>query len=260
MPIVTLTTDFGTKDGYVGAMKGVLLSICPELTIVDITHEVPPQDVREGAFCLSEVVPFFPPKTLHIAVVDPGVGSARRGVAIETDHGIFVGPDNGIFSPCLRVTTVRRAVELREPSFRRPEVSRTFHGRDVFAPAAAHLARGVPLTDLGPLVDDLVPLPLREPVLAPGFADGEVVHVDRFGNLVTNIAAGEIPHPVRAVELGFLEIRGITSSYADVEPGSYVALVGSRGFLEIAVRDGSAAARLGLARGAKVVVRSEPQR
>lgn len=254
--VITLLTDFGTRDAYVAAMKGVILGICPEATIVDVTHEVPPQDVRAGAFLLAEAAPYFPEGTIHVAVVDPGVGSARRPIAAETARAHLVGPDNGIFQRFLRSAPLCRAVEIANPHYRRPDVSSTFHGRDLFAPAAAHLARGVDLSELGPPVHTLAELELPRPRQAPGLVEGEVIHVDRFGNLITNLESRDLG-AVRAVEVPGAFLSGLSRTYADVEPGALLALIGSGGLLEISVRDGSAAAALGAGRGARVAVRTE---
>ncbi len=272
MPILTLLTDFGTEDEYVGVMKGVILSIAPHVRLVDLTHQIPPQDVRRAAFLLSNAVPFFPPDTVHLAVVDPGVGTARRPLAVRTPVGTFVGPDNGLFSYVLAEVPHWGAVELRNPAYRLRYVSSTFHGRDIFAPAAAHLAMGAPLEALGPPVTDPQRLPLPYLELGDGWLEGEVLHADRFGNLVTSIGrlrweGGRLllvpafrPNPpryalsataVRVVAAG-LELPGIRRTYGEVPSGSPLALVGSSGFLEIAVREGSAAEQLGLRVGDRV--------
>ncbi|RLC85831.1 MAG: hypothetical protein DRI79_10855, partial [Chloroflexi bacterium] len=187
IPLVTLTTDFGTADGYVGTMKGVILSIAPDAQLVDISHEIAPQNVRQAAYVLYTAYPFFPPHTVHLVVVDPGVGSARRPIALRTPAGYFVGPDNGVFSYVMAREPVEALVELRDPRYRLPQVSHTFHGRDVFAPAAAHLAAGVPITALGPPVLDPVTFPPPCLEITPEGITGEVLHADRFGNVITSI-------------------------------------------------------------------------
>lgn len=242
-PIVTLLTDFGTRDAYVAAMKGVLLRIAPEATLVDISHEVPPQGVAEAAYLLGEASRWFPPGTVHLVVVDPGVGGARRGLAVRSGGQSFVAPDNGVLTRVLCRDKAERIVELVEPRYRLPVVSPTFHGRDVFAPAAAHLARGVPLEGFGPLVDDPVLLDWAKPRLLAGeVIVGHVVHVDRFGNLVTDIPPDLIGDPERAVvSVGELRVRGVRATYSQVARGEALALVGSHGHLEVAVREGSAA-------------------
>ncbi len=243
-PIVTLLTDFGTADGYVAEMKGVLLSLAPEATLVDLAHDIPPQDIELARLTLARYWRRFPEGTVHLAVVDPGVGTPRRCMAVESDRRFLVGPDNGVLSPALLLAGAR-AVGLAVP----PSASRTFHGRDVFAPAAAALALGMPLDHLGAPLDAPVVRRTREAVRREdGAVVGEVIAIDRFGNAITNllgarsgvVAAGGRPVPIRA-------------TYADVAAGAPVAISGSSGLLEIAVREGSAAAVLGLARGATVV-------
>jgi S-adenosyl-L-methionine hydrolase (adenosine-forming) len=258
--IVTLTTDFGTRDPYVAAMKGVILGIARDARLVDATHEIAPHDVTEGALALEAIAPWFPPGTVHLAVVDPGVGTARRGLVVVRERALFVGPDNGLFTPFLDEGGWG-AFELVAPAYRLREVSTTFHGRDVFAPAAAHLAQGVAPERLGPAVADPVRLPWPTVREATGAVAGTVLHVDRFGNLVTSIRAdafgawGGISVRMGGKALPFV------STYGDLEPGQPGALVGGSGRLEIAVREGSAAVRLKASRGTPVVVsRSSPVR
>jgi S-adenosylmethionine hydrolase len=255
MNIITLTTDFGTGDGYVGAMKGVILSLAPNATLVDISHDVFPQDVRHGARVLATATPFFPDGTIHVAVVDPGVGSVRRGIALQTARAVFVGPDNGLFTPFLHERIA--CVALTNPAIHRHPVSATFHGRDVFAPAAAHLINKLPLGQLGPPVDDPIALPEPKPErLSDGRLRAEIVHADGFGNLITNVG----PLEWNAIREGNIRVivgglsLAICRTYADAAPGELLALAGSNGFLEIAVREGSAAERLGLGIGASVEV------
>lgn len=246
MGLITLTTDFGWQDGYVAAMKGVILSICPEATLVDVTHDVPPQDVRHGAFVLQTAASYFPQGTVHLAVVDPGVGTRRRAVAVRTPRACYVAPDNGLLSFVLMHEEEYTAVELANPDYHRHPVSATFHGRDIFAPAAAHICRGVPLEALGPRADDLslfsVPRPsvVEEDTLA-----GEVIHVDRFGNIVSNIRREDADWDrVRAVHIGGHAVEHFCSTYGEGEQGELVALLGSSGYLEVAVRGGNAAEHL----------------
>jgi S-adenosylmethionine hydrolase len=257
-PVIALLTDFGTRDHYVGAMKGVALSICPDATLVDITHEVPPHDVMAGALELAACCRCFPDATIFVAVVDPGVGTARRGVAVRAGPYRFVGPDNGVLSAAFG-PEVDAAVELTDPRFARAAVGRTFEGRDRFAPAAAWLARGVAIESLGRPAADLVRLSLPRPRAAPGSLAGEVVRVDRFGNLVTNIdralLEGLGPGPV-TVRVGGAEVSRVVESYGQARPGELCALIGSTGHLEVAARDGSAATALALGRGAVVHVLS----
>jgi S-adenosylmethionine hydrolase len=242
-PVVTLLTDFGTADGYVGEVKGVLLSHAPVSTVVDISHDVAPQDVEGARLALARYWRRFPVGTVHIVVVDPGVGSARAAIAVESDGRFLVGPDNGALSPALFAMDAR-AVVLAVP----PNAAPTFHGRDVFAPAAARLVQGATLDELGE--------PLHEPVRrrtpeprrrADGAVEGEVLTVDRFGNAVTNLY-------VRGA--GWLEVGGtmlpVVRTYAEVPVGTRVGVIGSSGLLEVAVREGNAARELHLARGATV--------
>jgi S-adenosylmethionine hydrolase len=255
MPIITLTTDFGLDDGYVGTMQGVILSIAAGATLVDLSHQVPPQDVRAGAFVLYQAVPFFPRDTIHLVVVDPGVGSQRRALAVHTSQGTFVAPDNGVLSYVLASTNVHEAVSLTNPAYRLPQVSSTFHGRDIFAPAAAHLANGVPLTELGPRAINLVRLPVPEAEFTPG-GDliAHVLHVDHFGNLILDVTAGDLAEEV-TFELAGRRIEGLSRTFADVAPGDPVAYIGStRDHVEIALRNGNAAQEIGVDVGDEVLI------
>jgi S-adenosylmethionine hydrolase len=255
-PLIALVTDFGLRDHYVGAMKGVILGICPEATLVDISHEIDPQDVLNGALELAASYRYFPPSTIFLVVVDPGVGSARRAIAVASGGYSFVGPDNGVFSLVVDPATPG-AVELTDPQYARPTVSRTFEGRDRFAPAAAWLAKGIALTALGPPAASLVRLDLPLPRADADGIDGEVLRIDRFGNLTTNIDGvllAKIAGPA-TVSIGRELIPRIVSTYADVKPGELCALMGSSDRLEIAVSGGSAARTLGLGRGAVVQLR-----
>ena len=275
IPLITLTTDFGTADGYVGTMKGVILSIASNARLVDITHHIAPQDVRQAAYVLYTAYSFFPPHTVHLVVVDPGVGSARRPIALRTAGGVFVGPDNGVFSYVMvnENEPVEAIVELTDPCYRLPQVSHTFHGRDVFAPAAAHLAAGVPITDLGPPVRDPVTFPPPRLEIADDSISGEVLHTDHFGNVVTSIGRlawsgdtlslketggkrrARFTASESAIVVAGQKIAGVHHTYAEVELGEVLALVGSEGYLEIAVREGSAARKLGLCPGNAVTLR-----
>jgi S-adenosylmethionine hydrolase len=246
-PVVTLLTDFGTADGYVAEMKGVILTRAPAATVVDVTHDIPPQDVECGRLAVARYWRRFPTGTVHVAVVDPGVGSPRAALAVESDGRFLVGPDNGVLSPALLVTGAR-AVTLPVPA----GASVTFHGRDVFAPAAADLALGATLDALGsPAIDFVIrrtPEPRRR---TDGSIEGQVITIDRFGNAITNL----IGLRAQSVEVNG-RVLPLRRSYADVGTGEAIALVGSTGLIEIAVRNGSGAAALGLQRGSVVVVRS----
>ena len=253
---MALLTDFGAMDPYAGAMKGAILSVCPEATLVDLAHEVPPHDVLAGALTLDAACRTFPPGTVFVAVVDPGVGSPRRGLALQAGPHLFVGPDNGLFSFVLREHAELSVHGLENARLFRSPVSPVFHGRDVFGPVAGHLAQGVDLGEVGPKVEDPVLLETPEPRrLATGEWEAAVLYVDRFGNLATSLS-GRAVEGARAVEV---VVGGATipwaRTYSDVPPGSPCALVGSRGRLEVAVREGSAASRLGAGKGSPVRVR-----
>ncbi|OGL05760.1 MAG: hypothetical protein A3I03_10345 [Candidatus Rokubacteria bacterium RIFCSPLOWO2_02_FULL_68_19] len=257
-PIITLTTDFGTRDPFVGAMKGVILGIAPDARLVDLTHEIAPHDVLEGALALEAAAGFFPPGTVHLAVMDPGVGSSRRPLAVAAQGQFFVGPDNGLFSFAL-AGQGWSAVCLEAAAYRPPRVSRTFHGRDVFAPAAAHLALGTPLPNFGRAVTDPVLIPWPTARRQGDGLVGEVVHADRFGNLVTSVRAADLealgPAEALVVELEGEEVGSIVGCFADIPAGGAGALVGGSDRLEIAVREGSAAASTGARRGSRISVR-----
>lgn len=266
MPVVALLTDFGSQDHYVGAMKGAILTVCPEATLVDLGHEIPAHDVAAGALALASSWRDFPAQTVFVAVVDPGVGSARRGLALEAGGYRFVGPDNGILSLVMADAEGPAALhEIADPSLGRPTVSATFHARDVFGPVAGHLARGLEVARVGPAVADPVWLP--QPVLRPlgsGEWEATVVHVDRFGNLITNLRRRELDSILASVEHAFHdvvvvvegEILPLARTYADVPEGEGCALMGSSGRLEVAVHRGSAARLLGASAGAPVRVRA----
>jgi S-adenosylmethionine hydrolase len=305
-PLITLTTDFGQADGYVGTMKGVILSRASHTHIIDLSHEIAPQDIAAGAFVLYRAYRYFPPDAIHVAVVDPGVGTSRRALLLVTDQGRFVGPDNGLFSYVLReaiafsagwsgtpanvpavwhpdfdidaalATTPQEylpaAYVLNNPSYwlegpsadtqatgehggapasQAPTVGVTFQGRDLFAPVAAHLAKNVAPADLGQPIplETLTLLPAPASLLAPGVIEGRVISIDHFGNLVSNIAAGLLPAlgPLETLRItrGTQCLQGIHSTYATTPPGTPLALINSAGLLEIAIREGNAARRLG---------------
>jgi S-adenosylmethionine hydrolase len=252
-PIISLTTDFGRSDGYVGVMEGVILGICPEAAITHLCHHLPPQDIAAAAFVLYQSFSYYPSHAIHCVVVDPGVGSERRAIAVRTAHGTFVAPDNGVLSLALAVESPLEAVTLVNPAYRLPNLSTTFHGRDIFAPAAAHLAAGVPLTELGPAIADVVQSDwLRSP--GPGLA--RVIHIDHFGNVILSLTAAEVPSPERfSVTAGGAVIRSLSPTFAAVAEGQLLAYVGSsRNHIELAVRNGNAAHTLALRRGAGVQV------
>jgi S-adenosylmethionine hydrolase len=258
-PVIALLSDFGTRDHYAGTMKGVMLGICADATLVDITHDVPAHDVVDGALQLAAACRYFPPGTIFLAVVDPGVGSARRGIAAEAGDYRFVAPDNGVLTLALRDTPAKRIVELTERRYARPTVSRTFEGRDRFAPAAAWLAKGIQLTALGRPIADYQRIDIPIPEITDEGVRGIVLRIDRFGNVVTNIdrrtfEAFARTRPVQVSANGH-SVEQIVATYAEIPTGGVCALFGSTDHLELAANAASAAERLGVARGAVVQVR-----
>lgn len=257
-PLIALLTDFGTRDHYAGTIKGVMMGICPDATLVDITHEVPPHDVLAGALELAASFKYFPPGTIFVVVVDPGVGSTRRGLAAEAGEYKFVAPDNGVLTLALRDVPPKKIVELTERRYARPTVSRTFEGRDRFAPAAAWLAKGIQLSALGRPLSDIQRIDVPAPEITPTSIAGVVLRVDRFGNLVTNIDRKTIERLAQgaalAIDAAGQRIERLVATYAELPPGGVGALFGSTDHLELAAPSASAAERLGLGRGAPVVV------
>ncbi|MBI5302580.1 MAG: SAM-dependent chlorinase/fluorinase [Chloroflexi bacterium] len=255
--IITLTTDFGSSDGFVGTMKGVILNINPQASIVDITHDIAPQNIEQGAFLFANACGFFPANTIHVVVVDPGVGTSRRPIAMQIGETFFVAPDNGVIAPAMTNYPLPfRVVHLNRPQFFLPRVSHTFHGRDIFAPVAAHLSLGVPLDALGDAIDDWTQLDIAMATRdTDGAIVGKVVHIDRFGNLITNIPGGILGGLTR-VHLAGRVLIGIRQTYAEAALGEPLALVSSSGTLEIAVRNGNAAVAFGIEIGTTVRVTS----
>lgn len=253
MKSIAITTDFGLDDWFVGTMKGVIQKIAPNAPIVDITHVIKPGDIRAGAFALAAAYRYFPIGTIHLVVVDPGVGSDRAGVVIETENYLFVGPDNGVFSFALSGERLRSIHRLENPKFQLTEVSRTFHGRDVFAPAAAHLSRGVPANRFGPRQHELVQLEWPEPETTKSGLRGEVVYIDHFGNCITNLSASRVlASGATRVKVGAKAVP-IHDCYAAVKTGKPVAVIGSTGLLEIAINGGNAAKILKLKSGSRIL-------
>jgi len=260
--IITLLTDFGKEDTYVGVMKGVITSICPSAQVIDLTHQVPPQDIATGAFLLDVSVDYFPEGAIHVAVVDPGVGTARKPVALRTAKAFFVGPDNGIFTLVLQRQQLLQAICLDNPRYHLPTVSSTFHGRDIFAPVAAHIACGVSVEELGTPIHRLQRLPLPRIRVDWQGIRATVVHIDRFGNAITNLTRDnyeawrtrwDVKEP--AVQVAASDIfLPIATTYGEVARGKPLALFGSSGRLEIAVNGGSAALELALRRGDTIKV------
>jgi S-adenosyl-L-methionine hydrolase (adenosine-forming) len=256
--ILTLTTDFGTDGPYVASIKGVVLGLAPGTQIVDASHAIAPQDIVEGSFVLAAIVDFFPPGTVHLAVVDPGVGTDRRVIAVEVQGHRFVLPDNGLIGGVLRGRDPSGVWEIKNPAFRRANVSATFHGRDIMAPAAAHLLNGGDPGDLGPPLDDLVLPSAIEPTEDAEGLVGEVVFRDSFGNLITNIPRdrlGSSPPSSWEIEILDKRIDGLVWTYGEQPPGTIIALIGSSDRVEIAVVNGNAARSLQAGRGTPIVLR-----
>jgi len=249
---ITLTSDFGTADPYVAAMKGAILTVNPGATVVDVTHHVQPQNIRHGSYVLGEAAMVFPPATIHIAVVDPGVGGSRNVLCAEIDSHRFIAPDNGLLTAVMERWPLTRAFAVTRRKYFRETVSATFHGRDIMAPVAGHLSLGLDPAELGPPVRDPIRLPLPEPVRTSDGFEAEVLWVDHFGNVVTNLRR---EHLARAgdgepvVELGEERLVGLAGTYETVAAGQGLLVVGSSDRLEIAVRDGNAASRFGVTAG-----------
>lgn len=254
--IITLLTDFGRSDVYVGVIKGVIAQINPTLSVIDLTHEIPPQNIAAASFNLMNAFPYFPDETVHIAVVDPGVGSQRRGIAVQLNGGFLVGPDNGLFSGILNQNSVITAVELTNPKYwRTPSPSNTFHGRDIFASAGAHLASGVLIEQLGKVIDSksLVQLAILERIATNTSIMGCIQYIDHFGNLITNIPTADVLGKNWSVVVGEQTILA-SQTYSDRQTGELVALISSDGWVEIAVNGGSAHVQLQLDWGDHVQV------
>jgi len=264
LSFITLLTDFGIKDGNVGVMKGVIWNIAPHTQIADLSHTIEPQNVAEAALILNRSVPFFPAGTIHMVVVDPGVGTQRRPIAARLGAHFFVAPDNGVCTMVLERAQQEggpvEIVHLNRPKYWLPQVSHVFHGRDIFAPVAAHLANGVPLVELGAHINDPVHLTLPRPHATSTGWEGEVIHIDHFGNIATNIRQENMgnPHDV-VVRMGGAEIHGIVRTFGERPPGELVALYGSTGNLIVSVVNGSAAQRLGARVGDPIQVETSKQ-
>lgn len=253
--ILTLLTDFGSADGYVAAMKGTALSISPTLRVVDITHEVPHQDIFRAALILKQVASSFPAGTVHVVVVDPGVGTARRPIVVESGEHYFVGPDNGVLA--LAAKPPRQAYHITNAELMLPRLSSTFHGRDIFAPTGSHLACSADVEDVGPAIDDIEEIPLPRPTRGDASLTGEVIYADQYGNLMININEDHLnglPPDAMTLQVGGITIEGLKQTYGDVRIGELVFYIGSSGYLEVARREGNARHYLGAPRGAPVVL------
>ncbi|MGD1871859.1 MAG: S-adenosyl-l-methionine hydroxide adenosyltransferase family protein [Mastigocoleus sp.] len=262
--LVTLLTDFGTQDEYVGVVKGVIATVNPNLQVIDLTHQIPPQDIEQARFCLMNAYPYFPEDTVHIAVVDPGVGSQRRAIAVQLESGFLVAPDNGLLSGVIGQNKVVGAVELTNSDYwhlKRP--SNTFHARDIFAPVGAHLASGVNLKQLGKQIDltSLVELDLPQYIVTDTAIQGCIQYIDRFGNLISNIPQKCLEEKNILVKVKELKLK-VSNTYNDVNIGEVVALVGSHGWIEIAVNSGNAALNLNMKLGStlELIEVNEPDR
>jgi S-adenosylmethionine hydrolase len=258
--LVTLTTDFGIEDGNVGVMKGVILGINPQTTIIDLSHDIAPQDIGGAAYVLRRAYEFFPQGTIHLVVVDPGVGTDRRPVAVCTRRALFVAPDNGVLSHVLdhvrQTGDHPQAVHLTNPAYWLPEISHVFHGRDIFAPVAAHLSLGVPVDHLGPPIDDLCALPTPRLLRQPGKVVGQVMHIDHFGNLLTNIPGSDLLSLGQTIttSIGGASINGLCKTFGQGRNGDLIAYIDSSAHLAIASVNGSAQALLHTQHGERVEV------
>jgi S-adenosylmethionine hydrolase len=257
-PIITLLTDFGTKDHYVASMKGTILNINPRCSLIDITHHINPHDIREGAFILGNAYSSFPKGTIHLSVVDPGVGSPRKPILFATNNYFFVGPDNGLFTLALKRETVRKAVALTNSKYFLPHVSTTFHGRDLFAPVAASLSLGVKPEDFGPKLDSWVELDFGKPRIRGRKLIGKILHIDAFGNIISNIDEEQLFPFVTdhsfVVMIGERTLQGLKKGYWEGKRKEPMALIGSGGFLEISVRQGSAQRMLRVKKGDPITI------
>ncbi|HLJ12997.1 MAG TPA: SAM-dependent chlorinase/fluorinase [Bryobacteraceae bacterium] len=255
--IITLTTDFGLSDHFVGTMKGVILGIAPRTQLIDISHAIPPFEIGQGAFAIAQAYPYFPKGTVHVVVVDPGVGTSRRPILAEAAGQYFIAPDNGVLS-MVYVRENHRVRAITAQKYFLPEISQTFHGRDVFAPSAAHLATGVPPARFGKPIHDYAHLALAKPQqVARRNWSGTILHIDQFGNLITNLHIEEFPEVrTRLFELsvGLEKVRKFAQNFADGSPGELLVIVGSSGYLEVAVNQGSAAKTLGCGIGSPVEI------
>ncbi len=260
--LITLTSDFGLSDGYVAAMKGVILSISPDCKIIDITHDIEPQQILPAAIVLATAFEYFPDDTIHVAVVDPGVGTDRPILAVRILNQFFIAPDNGLLGFILEKDPKSEVRRLENRSLFLENISRTFHGRDVLAPVAAHLAEGVPFEEVGPEAKKHIQSPFPRVVPDGSVLRGQIVYRDHFGNLMTNIKIDDISRFDAAkivLQAGYTTVRGLSESYSDAEKGELLSLIGSAGYLEIALREGSAADKLRFPLGTDVIITEEDE-
>ncbi len=264
MPVIALLTDFGIQDIYVGVMKGVIWDICPKAKIADLTHEIPPQDITAGAMALWGAFRFFPQGTVFCAVVDPGVGTKRKAIAVQTSKHFFVGPDNGLLWWSVSESEVVKVVELQNRTYFLPVVSNTFHGRDVFAPVSAHIAKGVPIDEFGPKIhlDELVKLPPLRACFGDCNVIAQIVHIDRFGNAITNLRRDEFERWLESTgrknwtaTIRDFSFKSLNRSYGEVPEGEPLLLFNSYDLLEIAVNRGNASEMLGIRKGDQMEIR-----
>jgi S-adenosylmethionine hydrolase len=257
-PIITLLTDFGTMDYYVASMKGIILRINPRCTLVDLTHQVKPHGIKEGAFILANAYSSFPKGTIHLSVVDPGVGGPRKPILLVTQNYFFVGPDNGLFTLALLGEKVKQVIALTNSKFFLPRISTTFHGRDIFAPVAGHLSLGIKPNAFGNEIDSWSEFFFQKPEVKGERLEGEILHIDTFGNLISNISEQKFFHFVKGhpfvIRAGKRVTQGLKKGYWEGRRGEFMALFGSGGFLEISVREGNAQKTLGIKRGDPVTV------
>ncbi|MCX6639547.1 MAG: SAM-dependent chlorinase/fluorinase [bacterium] len=262
-PFITLTTDFGLRDGYVASMKGVILSIAPDTRIVDITHEIEPQDVKQAGIVLATAAGYFPSGTVHVVVVDPGVGTDRALLAVEAGTQIFLAPDNGLLGVIFEKYPLPKVHQITNKKLFMPRVSRTFHGRDILSPVAAYLTKGLPIKEVGPIITKYDRGDFLHPVTRVNSVRGMIVYRDHFGNLMTNISDADLQSwdPANLeIRAGYTKIVGLSGSYSDVEKGELLCCVGSAGYLEIALREGSASDKLRFPLGTEVEVTGTPAR
>src|SRR4030043_973430 len=260
-PIITLTTDFGNKDPFIGIMKGVILNINPSASVIDITHGIGPQKIMEAAFAIEMSFESFPSKTIHVVVVDPGVGSVRRPILVVTDYHYFVGPDNGVFSQIFNLTESLKVIHITAEHYFMPQRSSTFHGRDIFAPVAAWLSRGINVSNFGDTITDYVTIPVPLPVMpAKNTIEGNVIYIDHFGNAITNIKAQKIEDIFGSNIEGRLKVivegkeAPLKNYYSQAEDDGIYSLINSFGYLDLFVRNGNASSNFGIVVGEKVNV------